>query len=392
MQGVCPDPIVTSSSTVNESACLPILYYNARSIIPKFDELCALVEIHSPKLICIVETWLCDNITDSELSIPNYELIRLDRNRHGGGVLIYVHVSLVTDVIVKGPHGLEFLVITVSNTVYKFCIGLFYRPPSSTRQVFEVFCTFLETLNITHFSNFVLLGDFNIDCNTSNNTHHILYPVLSNLMQSFSLTQVVPEATHINPNGTATLIDLALLSTPSLLQSCAIIPPIGNSDHNGFLLRLKWKSSCQQVQSQPRTIWRYAHADFGKACELINSTDWDALIVNHDVNLSLHNWEHPFLQIMDVCIPKGTLPKRQNLPWVSKNVLRAMRKRNRLYKRAKKTGTVTHMKNYKTLRNKVVAMLRANKKLFFNNLNAASQKQFWKTMKQGTKHSPYLVS
>ena len=39
------------------------------------------------------------------------------------------------------------------------------------------------------------------------------------------------------------------------------------------------------------------------------------------------------------------------------------------------------MKNYKALRNKVVAMLRANKKLFFNNLNAASQKQFWKTMK-----------
>lgn len=139
MQGECPDPIVTSSSTVNESACLPILYYNARSTIPKFDELCALVEIHSPKLICIVETWLCDNITDSELSIPNYELIRLDRNRHGGGVLIYAHVSLVTDVIVKGPHGLEFLVITVSNTVYKFCIGLFYHSPSSIRQIFVLF-------------------------------------------------------------------------------------------------------------------------------------------------------------------------------------------------------------------------------------------------------------
>ena len=167
---------------------------------------------------------------------------------------------------------------------------------------------------------------------------------------------------------------------------------------NGFLLRLiKWKSSChdQQVRSQSRTIWRYAHADFGKACELINSTDWDALIVNHDVNLSLHNWEHRFLQTMDVCIPKGTLPKRQNLPWLSKNVLRAMRKCNHLYKRAKKTGAVTHMKNYKTLRNKVVAMLRANKKLFFNNLNAASQKHVledYEVPSQGTKHSPYLVS
>ena len=98
MQGVCSDPaptdaggniststlsvsnptITTCSSTATESAYMPILYYNARSIIPKFDELCALVEIHSPKLICIVETWLCDSIANSELSIPNYELIRLD--------------------------------------------------------------------------------------------------------------------------------------------------------------------------------------------------------------------------------------------------------------------------------------------------------------------------
>ena len=77
-------------------------------------------------------------------------------------MLIYVHASLVTDVIVRRPHDLEFLVITVSNTVYRFCIGLFYRPPSSTRQVFEDFCTFLETLNISRFSNFVLLGDFNL--------------------------------------------------------------------------------------------------------------------------------------------------------------------------------------------------------------------------------------
>ena len=51
----------------------------------------------------------------------------------------------------------------------------------------------------------------------------------------------------------------------------------------------------------------YAHTDFGKACELINGTDWDALVVNHDVSLSLHNWEHACLSAFcEVCIPKGT--------------------------------------------------------------------------------------
>ena len=42
-------------------------------------ELRALIEIHTPELICIVETWLCGSITDTEVGIPNYRLIKLDR-------------------------------------------------------------------------------------------------------------------------------------------------------------------------------------------------------------------------------------------------------------------------------------------------------------------------
>ena len=42
------------------------------------------------------------SIKGTELGIPNYRLIRLDRNQHGGGVLMYAQASLVTDVLVKG--------------------------------------------------------------------------------------------------------------------------------------------------------------------------------------------------------------------------------------------------------------------------------------------------
>ena len=168
------------------------------------------------------------------------------------------------------------------------------------------------TLNISSFSNFVLLGDFNIDCN---NPSHFLYPLLSNLMQTLSLTQVVPEATHVNTNGTATLIDLHPVNTPSLLQNCEVIQAIGNSNHNGILLQFKWKSNQQQMRSQPRPIWRYAHADFNRACDMIDNTDWDTLISSNDI-VSLLNWEQQFMHIINESIPKGTLPKRQNLPYM----------------------------------------------------------------------------
>ena len=68
-----------------------ILYYNARSLLPKIDELQAskqaLTLTYKPHLICIVETWLDSNITDREIHTENYDIIRRDRNRQGGGVV-----------------------------------------------------------------------------------------------------------------------------------------------------------------------------------------------------------------------------------------------------------------------------------------------------------------
>ena len=67
-----------------------ILYFNARSVLPKFDELNLAVDVHHPRIICIVETWLCNNILDNELFTSGYQLFHFDRNHHGGGILMYV--------------------------------------------------------------------------------------------------------------------------------------------------------------------------------------------------------------------------------------------------------------------------------------------------------------
>ena len=60
--------------------------------IPKFDELLFLVDMYTPDVICITESWLSPDIQDSEILIPEYISVRLDRNRHGGGVIMFVSV------------------------------------------------------------------------------------------------------------------------------------------------------------------------------------------------------------------------------------------------------------------------------------------------------------
>ena len=76
---------------------LKILYYNARSLLPKLDDLKVLSETQFPDIICVVETWLSSDISDSELEITNYQIFRRDRDRHGGGVLMYVHSSFAVN-------------------------------------------------------------------------------------------------------------------------------------------------------------------------------------------------------------------------------------------------------------------------------------------------------
>ena len=86
-----------------------VLYFNVRSLLPKIDNLRSLCVFHSPDIICIVESWLDDTILDSEVSIQGYTHCRLDRSRHGGGVMIFVKNSFNFSLLFKGTQNYECL-------------------------------------------------------------------------------------------------------------------------------------------------------------------------------------------------------------------------------------------------------------------------------------------
>ena len=48
--------------------------------------------------MCLNETRLDNHISDHELNIDNYSLVRKDRSRKGGGIALYVHESLAFNV------------------------------------------------------------------------------------------------------------------------------------------------------------------------------------------------------------------------------------------------------------------------------------------------------
>ena len=97
---------------------------------------------------------------------------------------------------------------------------------------------------------------------------------------------MVTEYTPTHHNGTRSIIDLLFdnVSNPQLVRCCTIIPPLHNSDHSGLKINLSLRSTL--AATKRCMVWRYKHADWDKACGLINSTDWKSLIDQSDVNKS----------------------------------------------------------------------------------------------------------
>ena len=71
-------------------------------------------------------------------------------------------------------------------------------------------------------------------------------------------------------------------------------------------------------------------------------------------------------------------------PWLTKELLQAMRKRNSLYRQAKVSGNFAE---YKRHRNRLVTQLRLAKKSYFLKINADSTKSFWRACRSLYKQS-----
>ena len=175
------------------------------------------------------------------------------------------------------------------------------------------------------------------------------------------------------------VLDIAMLSDIDHLKSCTTVPSLSTSDHLGVSLTLTLKSYAVSVVKS-RSVWLYKYVDFNRACELIEETDWDSLLSEY-VDESTVRWTERYLAIMEQCIPRHSVRRKHNLPWLPTNIVRHIRKRNTMFQKAKRSKKESHYDQFKKLRNTVVSLMRKEKQKYFNNLTGANTKKFWKAVK-----------
>ena len=108
-------------------------------------------------------------------------------------MLAYVSNMFSVTVLPSPTPPLEALTLCTFCNNVKVHLCLFYRPPSSASIIFDNFCTYLDSIQAGRLSNFVLLGDFNVNYD---NMSRPLYFSLCSIASLYCLTQVVTQSPH----------------------------------------------------------------------------------------------------------------------------------------------------------------------------------------------------
>ena len=73
---------------------LHFCHLNVNSLLSKIDELKDITNYIKPGFLGITESKLDSSVTNAEVNINGYSIIRNDRNRNGGGVACYIRSDL----------------------------------------------------------------------------------------------------------------------------------------------------------------------------------------------------------------------------------------------------------------------------------------------------------
>ena len=212
-----------------KSKGMNFIHLNTRSLLPKLDELRLLASNTKVAVIGITESWLDASVTDAEVEIPGYLIVRHDRNRTGGGVCLYIRSDIAFNP--KNDIGADLETVWAELYLPKtkpILVGVCYRPPKQMD-----FFSLLEQscLNCNNFSNSecIILGDFNTDNQHINCKTNQLHVSLKHCMSMFDLSQLISNPTRIT-STTSTILDLIIVSDPIKINKCGV-SDLGVSDH-----------------------------------------------------------------------------------------------------------------------------------------------------------------
>ena len=323
-----------------------IVHYNINSITVegRLDQLSDICNTLNLDVLILTESKLDQTIPSNLITIPGYhEPVRRDRNRNGGGVLIYISEHLIFQQKCDlQSNNFEHIWVDVKVKNVSFAINALYRPPTETAESHTLFLEtsgdILQKLANYNATQKIIASDLNFgNC-------YCKYPILQpkpldatapDLFSSFGFTQLIDIPTRITQN-TISLIDLIFEFNTENVVCHGTLPRI--ADHDGVLV--SYNIIFQKVKPKTKIMYDYKNADVNGLISYIKQFDFNSAVFSHPTVAQAELYSKVLTDAFALFIPCKTVTIRNNdQPWSNSYTRLLLRKKNRNYKFYKKANT-----------------------------------------------------
>ncbi len=312
-------------STTHPPKVLPsLLLSNVRSLANKLDEIEVRIVSLNPDLIVFTETWLDSDTPDESVTLRGYSIVRKDRNKFGGGIIIYVSLKLSfvvidsndvpsidacnTEILPINFMSLNLLIVSIYHPFWKDAIKNERAISCITDIIDHVvsLSAYPDTVKI------VICGDFN-DLVTD------IY-VLEN---SFDLKRIATKVTRGSRVLDQIVTNIKSDYTPN------VSAPFGCSDHAVVTWYPQLPAAPVTVKKKIRNFSLKNRRSFETAMSLVN---WQLLDGYPDVDFAVDTLHKVLQFLFDTCFPYVTVRFRSTDPvWMNGTLKVLMDKRDRAF-------------------------------------------------------------
>ena len=235
---------------------LIIGHININSIRNKFEILKSMLS-EVLDVLMITETKLDDSFPEQQFHIEGFNIpFRLDRNRHGGGLLLYVRNN-INAVFLKSyvfPDNLKAFFIEILLKSFKWLICCSYNPNRiNVATYLDQIGKGLDTYS-RKYKNTLLIGDFNVEPNEAN---------LKIFCNQYKLNSLNKEPTCVKNVNKPSCIDLFLTNNSKCFEDCLTLET-GLSDFQKLIVTImkNFRSSiCSKIllllKSFKKYLWNF---------------------------------------------------------------------------------------------------------------------------------------
>ena len=340
-----------------------------------------------PDIFLAVESKLSKDVNDSEFLPSPYRTsppVRKDRVRGGGGVFIATKDHIIAEPLKSLDSDCEICWIRVQlHSNKQVIVGVFYSPQATIESYTELRLSLTKLREKFPNTPIFLGGDFNLPGIDWNTYTHIPMKVkkgqselLLEIAHDFHLEQLNLECTRHQ-----SILELLFTSHPESILSCSTGPGISDHDHL-VIARVDMKPKHQQ--KTPRTIHLFRKADWTEIKKHLSASS-TSLLQSPDSKSSDEMWcffRDTIKQAIDKFVPQKRISGKCKIPWLSHAAKRQIRRKRRLYRRAKKENSPEAWNCFRAQRKIAQQALRKSHIDYLNNIfREEGNKGMWSYIK-----------